>query len=421
MEAEVAGLKKRIFELEKKFGVITYISISDAINKISEFWKIHRNSWEEYITKRPTLHVLKVPDDHIQATSINAANIPTHPITGRLLFLLHNLPQINKNGETCNGGFISDIQSFEEKAMKMPWFISLGTSGSGKTRIIFELLCRQYVDNPGSMDLDSVVEDMWSELKENGNKSNRSTAFQYIGHILAARMFFLQQFLKMSNECNQFFVPQHWLILQVIPSVIKLTASSGNGEVTDFWLTVSKMFQKNWKCYQKRIPIIFDEAQVALGTYQNVFSFATSFTQNDGRSLYSCFLKTTSYYFIQDITCTIMTGTGMQLEEIKKDTLSSIAKLDVNVRKESFYNVNNTFSTIKEMQGYIDQFLCLSEEEVKIIFKYFQGCCHFIVNFIASACMDDKKYTNNCEALKHWCQFSEDSIIANLYDAVDKL
>nr|CAG8533053.1 9037_t:CDS:2 [Entrophospora candida] len=400
MEAEVAGLKKRIFELEKKFGVITYISISDAINKISAFWKIHRNSWEEYITKGPTLHVLKVPDDHIQATSINAANIPTHPITGRLLFLLHNLPQINKNGETCNGGFISDIQNFEEKAMKMPWFISLGTSGS--------------------------------------------TAFQYIGHILAARMFFLQQFLKMSNERNQFFVPQHWLILQVIPSVIKLTASSGNGEVTDFWLTVSKMFQKvhpldlrnfvlqicndiinllpeNWKCYQKRIPIIFDEAQVALGTYQNVFSFATSFTQNDGRSLYSCFLKTTSYYFIQYITCTIMTGTGMQLEEIKKDTLSSIAKLDVNVRKESFYNVNNTFSTIKEMQGYIDQFLCLSEEEVKIIFKYFQGCCHFIVNFIASACMDDKKYTNNCEALKHWRQFSEDSIIANLYDAVDKL
>src|SRR5207247_237018 len=131
-------------------------------------------------------------------------------------------------------------------------------------------------------------------------------------------------FLKISNEHNRFFAPQHWLILQVIPSVIKLTTSSGNSEVTDFWLTVSKMFQKvhpvdlrdfvlqicndimnllpvNWKCYQKRIPIIFDEAQVALGTYQNVFSSTTSFTQNDGRSLYSCLLQTTSYYFIQDI------------------------------------------------------------------------------------------------------------------------
>ncbi|CAB4426183.1 unnamed protein product [Rhizophagus irregularis] len=77
--------------------------------------------------------------DHIFKDSINASGIPV--IKRKPSFLLHSLPNSDNKK-----GYIPEkmLSVLLKKVMTQRWLFLMGTSGSGKTRSLYELFCSTY-------------------------------------------------------------------------------------------------------------------------------------------------------------------------------------------------------------------------------------------------------------------------------------
>jgi len=139
----------------------------------------------------------------------------------RLLFSLHSLPETNTSGYVDDATMDSMIQ----KVYSRSWFMMVGTSGSGKTRHIYELFCKIYgifltfdtaenSKNIGSQDLDQAAYSM--RLEQNDPKASEK-ALRRTRSVIAARLFVLDKILSLySQEC---FTPRLWLLIQLLPEI----------------------------------------------------------------------------------------------------------------------------------------------------------------------------------------------------------
>ncbi|KAH9970961.1 hypothetical protein BGW80DRAFT_1324650 [Lactifluus volemus] len=109
--------------------------------------------------------------------------------------------------------------------------ILCNTSGAGKTRLLFEGLCRHWgfyfvaaqdTDGIGAIDLQHVIERMRFDLRSYyTSHRNREIAFYLLYKVLLARWVVFRTFIEVAREKNSGTLPstikRDWLIFQVFP------------------------------------------------------------------------------------------------------------------------------------------------------------------------------------------------------------
>ena len=172
----------------------------------------------------------------------------------------------------------------------MTFFIFSG-SRSGKTRSLYELLCKTFgiylslsagnvSKNLGSQDMDISISDLGQYLTVNDPDKNTLIALRFTRAILLSRLFILSKVLCHKSNIT----PRHWLLIQLLPMQV-------NRE--DFWVPISRVFRGLEEEVQnelisefinnlqplipiphqaERLPIVIDEAQTAISLYKDRFS-----------------------------------------------------------------------------------------------------------------------------------------------------
>ena len=97
----------------------------------------------------------------------------------------------------------------------------LGTSGSGKTRTIYEFLCKHFgihlvavtgLENYGSTDMWNMISALNRTLDSNFPQKNDSYVRGYVQCIMAARFFVLKNLLSE----GVIMTPKSWLFIQIL-------------------------------------------------------------------------------------------------------------------------------------------------------------------------------------------------------------
>ncbi len=155
------------------------------------------------------------PIEHPCAQKIRQLHLPKNILRSdnRPLFLVHNLGQ---SGNT-------QLERLERilEARKIVAVI-LGTSGSGKTRTSAEILCKKYGffftgtianrRNPGSKDLQRMIEHLQPRLKQRPSIDNDKYAIRFTKCLLMARVYILHYILN-RNSITEY----NWVMLQLFP------------------------------------------------------------------------------------------------------------------------------------------------------------------------------------------------------------
>ncbi|GBB90669.1 hypothetical protein RclHR1_01770017 [Rhizophagus clarus] len=333
--------------------------------------------------------------NHKYENSINASGIPV--INGRPSFILHSLP-----GSDNEEGYLhkETLAELLNNVMKSPWLFLLGTSGSGKTRSLYELLCKTFgiylslsagnvSRNLGSQDIDVSISELVQYLTNDPEK-NTIIALRFTRAILLGRLFILSKLLESNQGCNRNFTPKQWLLMQLLPRQI-------SGE--DFWVPISRVFRglsqedqdeliskfiKEFQTEQEKLPIAIDESQLAITKHEARFS--RTLINGPLRPFFAILLRTVLNLSAGRL-CLILSGTGMSFDDIKNRTDSAIAKSGGATFK-NFFSIHDGFDEYEEMKEFILRFLPLNDELIRATFNIFRGRRQFLVQFMESALLD---------------------------------
>ena len=351
------------------------------------------------------LKTLTVDESHPCHNEINAQNIPVIGDNKQLFFVLHGLPERGHNG------FVSreKLEQLAEKTDKDEWMILLGTSGAGKTRSVFEMLCgrfgvyitmvpgQQHVTNLGSRDLFEAIDEVKKLKKRNRPTWNSDMALTMTRAVLVGRLFVLHKLLELRNDN---FTPKTWLLMQNIPKY------SLNGR-EDLWLTMSKVFQSarnsDLASYigklvsdilkitdthtqkQKRLPIVIDEIQEAVDMLKDTFSAKTSEYR---RSLVAILLRMACGMEVdRSNLSTVLCGTGLRYSDLINELGSASYEKNIPVTTRDIVCIDEGFDTIERMKSFIERFVgvnTFSDHQMRRIFGYLQGRFRFTVKFLES-------------------------------------
>ena len=198
------------------------------------------------------------------------------------LLLVHNLPEKGKKGWTKS----SDLM---QEGRRMTTI--LGTSGSGKTRLCFELLCQQYgiyfvavpSDVLGSTDmsaLTSFCETIFGSALE-GAKETSNVVTRGVKCLVLSRLLVLRRLLSRGKVIT----PKNWLLFQTKPRVEGIYHDIFNrifdtllNQANDIYIheeinTIIHHIVDTQK--QEQFNIFLDEAQYLATRLQNCFPRVT--------------------------------------------------------------------------------------------------------------------------------------------------
>lgn len=287
---------------------------------------------------------------------------------------------------------------------------------AGKTRSLYELFCLVYgvfftfdtgvsSKNMGSRDLDRASDCM--PLKKNQPAENSEEALLRTRSVLAGRLFILKMLLQ--TYPGQ-FTPKTWLLIQLLPERVEL-------EPADFWVKLSEDFRNsntsNLRDYivnmiqsiqsltkQKRVPIAFDEAQVSIDMHAHLFY--STMASHKMRSFFAILLRTATE-ISENNTCTILSGTGLRIDDMQRDSASSVGASS-GIRKSHFFTVSEGFNELSDMKEFVERFLGpLTYDQAASIFDYLQGRRRFVVRFLECVMENAGKHYSDLDvAIRYW-------------------
>lgn len=307
--------------------------------------------------------------------------VPASSKGDRPSLLLYNLPGDNVNHPITQ---VSAIQSAMRKA-KDNLLVLLGTSGCGKTRTCYELLCESWglyfvgarKGNGGSGDIEAIESYLWeNKMITDDFGNNRLNANHVVRCLVLSRLLILNECIKSST-----FNPQRWLFLQTCQNIFGALYDYSDDlfRALAFMLTsctYSSLVKHIDTIYKNKIsgpnifPIIFDEAQ----SLQRVLDkrFRSRFDQSEERSLLSPIVQTLKNPTLSFTNhCVIPCGTGLTLLSLDEVLASTgIAKQDPNIDKFTDFG---RWEDIHHVKDYCSGVIDLTEENYKNIYKHFRG------------------------------------------------
>lgn len=162
------------------------------------------------------LPIFKPDKAHPYYNAIRDLQIPLNPkYEQRPYLLMSDLPIDGDDG-------LTDTADLEKRSEIKECLIVLGTSGSGKTRTLIELLCKKYGfyftgltnENPGSGDLSMMIDHLPPRLKDSVNQ-NSAYSMRYSKCLLFTRIYTLNYILRNYGKISSY----NWAILQLCPTI----------------------------------------------------------------------------------------------------------------------------------------------------------------------------------------------------------
>ncbi|CAB5365005.1 unnamed protein product [Rhizophagus irregularis] len=347
-----------------------------------EYFKDELNN-QNYIVSN--IHIIAIipplPDKaHPYYNAIRDLQIPSNPkYKQRPLLLMNDLPTINGNDGLTDTTVLEDLSQIKEI------MIVLGTSGSGKTRTLIELLCKKYgiyftglvKENPGSGDLRMMIDHIFPRLKESLPK-NDLYATRYSKCLLFARIYTLNYILENYGKIN----PCNWAILQLCPTVffdydIFEEITSEFRKISEQYLdeNLRKLIRNiSLLVNQKRLPVILDEAQELIDRFQNKFTSTTD--KDKSRPLYSLVIRA---FTISGI-CVIPSGTGLTMKSVL-DITGSHAMKGATWNNEDLIVIKNEFGSTKMLRNFLSKFGFPFDDHQDIM-RWFVGRVRFATTFV---------------------------------------
>src|SRR6266542_331906 len=355
-------------------------------------------------------------------------SVPATSKGDRPSLLLHNLPG---NGIIQPITQVSSIQSAMSEA-KNHLLVLLGSSGCGKTRSCYELLCCNWglyfvasrKGNGGSDDIEMIGKYLLKKMTDDCEE-NRNVAEHIVSCAILSRLFILCKCISSSSTFNA----QRLLLLQACQRIFGKSYGYDDDLFRALMLqladcTRSSMENYIGNIYQKIIrsnvfPIILDEAQALEMTLMG--KFRSRYYTDKERSLISPIIqtfKTPTPSFSGH--CAIACGTGLGLLSLG-ETLGSlgIAKPDLDVDKFTNFGRWRDIAHVKE---YISSLIEPTDNEYNLIYERFRDRFHPIASIVEEVLMG-KTIRDAVDGL--WTiltnhKTNEQSLYKQLHDIIDR-
>ncbi|RIA79786.1 hypothetical protein C1645_839928 [Glomus cerebriforme] len=341
-------------------------------------------------------------------------SVPATSSGKRPSLLLHNLPEDCQKHKPITQ--ISDVQSAIIEA-KNNLLIFLGTSGCGKTRTCYEILCENWglyfvasrKGNGGSADIEAIETHLSEKLTQNFEE-NRRFAENIVRCAILSRLLILCHCMNSASE----FSKHRWLLIQTcqknfgnlyeynddifLELMLRLNVCTPLSVMT----CIDKIYQQIQQISsdKKKFIIILDETQVLEGVLRRKFKVRRN---DDKRSLLSPVVQS-----LREPTasmrnhCFIPCGTGLGILSLEKVLMTGISKPDQEVDK---YTKFGEWQDIAHVKNYVSKLVVLTEDEYRCLYDHFHGRFRPIVSCIEEIIMG-KTFANAVD--EHWKLITQD-------------
>ncbi|CAB4414550.1 unnamed protein product [Rhizophagus irregularis] len=325
-------------------------------------------------------------------------SVPATSSGDRPSLLLHNLPGDDHKPITR----VSEVQSAIAKAKtKNNILIFLGTSGCGKTRTCYELLCENWglyfvaskQGNGGSSDIERISS-AFNERKTQDFEKNREIAVGIVRCAILARLLILRYCMK-----NESFNKQRWLLIQVCQNIfgkiynydddifrvlmLKLIACPP--------LSVTTLISEIYTKFDKEtFIIVLDEIQVLETVDKGKFRSRTN--EHEERSLLSPIVQAMKEpaSSVSDNRCFIPCGTGLGILSLEEVLNTGILKPETDILKFTEFG---EWQNIDDVKNYISKLVELTDHDYNDLYYRFRGRFRPIVTCVEDIIMG--KSVNN--------------------------
>ncbi|KIM30017.1 hypothetical protein M408DRAFT_100189, partial [Serendipita vermifera MAFF 305830] len=287
--------------------------------------------------------------------------------------LLHNLGQA-----THDPNLVDRVRELFQQIFGIIFLCN--TSGSGKTRLIFEGLhcnwgfyftANTQPDSIGSSDIEDILADLDSLPRliklTNSNRAAALTENEEVTSrrfllVLCARILFFHLFLKYASDEEGGLTDDHkgrWLLLQVAPKMLLGTETDPFSDCIKSLKRLSKQameefIKEEMKRVREYLPqgtvlfCVLDEAQVAMTKFYDCFqSKSTEETRPILRQIILEWKKVCPNL--------IISGTGISMRELQTIIGSSVAK-ESNEESQTYTDLGS-FDDEKAQRAYVEQYL----------------------------------------------------------------
>jgi len=330
-------------------------------------------------TERPKERpVFSVSEVHPFCDEINSANIPSR--NGLPDLLMHRLPQDVTHEELrCfveSRDEIIDIETVPTtphvdlskearillhlmnehgSTIENRIIVLVGTSGCGKTRTLYELMCCYYglyftasvAGNGGSKDTSQLVKKVEALLRHCNEHEVVAEVEMCVGALIFSRL----SLLRVCFEEWPQMTPYDWLLLQTVyfpsfgygledPQEL-LYLAAANFQHSDLNYQDSAMFLSD-----RRIFIALDESQIFLRSCCDFFSSTTD--PQKKRPLFAPLMRGLETTGLQ----VLVAGTGLQLEEALEITASAVRK-DLPDLQRFVFSAFQGFQSEEQLEDYL--------------------------------------------------------------------
>ncbi|CAB4440125.1 unnamed protein product [Rhizophagus irregularis] len=296
----------------------------------------------------------------------------------------------------------SEVQSAIAKAKKKNnILIFLGTSGCGKTRTCYELLCENWglyfvaskQGNGGSSDIERISS-AFNERKTQDFEKNREIAVGIVCCAILARLLILRYCMK-----NESFNKQRWLLIQVCQNIfgkiynydddifrvlmLKLIACPP--------LSVTALISEIYTKFDKEtFIIVLDEIQVLETVDKGKFRSQTN--EHEERSLLSPIVQAMKEpaSSVSDNRCFIPCGTGLGILSLEEVLNTGILKPETDILKFTEFG---EWQNIDDVKNYISKLVELTDHDYNDLYYRFRGRFRPIVTCVEDIIMG-KSVTN---------------------------
>jgi hypothetical protein len=352
-------------------------------------------------------------------------SVPASSKGDRPSLLMYNLPGNDDNHEPITR--VSDVQSVIAES-KSNLLIFLGTSGCGKTRTCYELICQNWgiyfvasrQGNGGSADIEKIESYLSEKITQDFEK-NRQYAVEIVRCAILSRLLILQYCINHRSAFNK----QRWLLIQTCQHIFGKLYNYSDDMFLYLMLQLSACTPLSVRNYidtiyqesfsSEKFVIILDETQMLEMALKGKFKSRTS---EQKRSLLSPIIQALREPApLMTNHCVIPCGTGLGILSLEDVINTGIAKPEIEILKFAEFG---GWRDISHVKNYVSKLIELEDCDYNHLYSYFRGRFRPIIT-----CVEDiiTGIPVKDAVTAHWKVLTMKGQNSNqsLYDQLDKI